>query len=168
MFIIDGHNLIGSGMVAGISLDQEDDELRLVRWLSGKQPQLGQPMVVVFDSGIPGGISQSLSSAGVTVIFAAQYRNRADQVIHRRVKDEMIRDEVTVVTDDAVLREAVAALGASTLRVNEFMARANKRARRKSPAPRKRRQQVEPKLPKDEVEFWLERFEGGAEPRKNT
>ncbi len=158
MYIIDGHNLIGSGSVPGINLQQEDDEYRLTQWLRARQPRLGQPVVVVFDSGIPGGWSRELSGGGVTAIFAAQQRNRADQVIFERIQQELVRVDHTVVTNDTVLREAVGSLGAQTARVDEFMALFKKRTNRKRKV-RVKRQQAEPKLPKTEVEEWLRLFE---------
>jgi predicted RNA-binding protein with PIN domain len=158
MYLIDGHNLIGSGRVPGINLQQEDDEWRLTQWLRARQPRLRQAIVVVFDSGIPGGWSRALSGGGVTVIFASQQRNRADHVIYERVQRELVRTETTVVTNDTVLREAVASLGAKTTKVDEFMALVEKRAKRK-PKARAQRQQAEPKLPKAEVEEWLALFE---------
>lgn len=157
-YFIDGHNLIGSGRVPGINLQQEDDEWRLTQWLRARQPRLRQTVVVVYDSGVPGGWSRALSGGGVTVIFAAQQRNRADQIIFERVKREMVRSEITVVTNDTVLREAVGSLGAKTMKVDEFMALLEKRAQRK-PKARVQRPKVEPKLPKDEVEAWLKLFE---------
>jgi predicted RNA-binding protein with PIN domain len=159
MYLIDGHNLIGSGRVPGINLQQEDDEWRLVQWLRARQPRLRQAIVVVFDSGIPGGWSRALSGGGVTVIFAAQQRNRADQIIFERVKRELVRAEITVVTNDTVLREAVGSLGAKTLDISGFMALLEKRSERR-PKARARRPQAEPKLPKDEVEAWLKLFVG--------
>ena len=158
-YLIDGHNLIGSGRVPGINLQQEDDEYRLTQWLRARQPRLGQPVVVVFDSGTPGGWSRELSGGGVTVIFAAQQRNRADQVIFERVQQEMVRANYSVVTNDTVLREATGSLGAKTMKVDDFMTLVEKRPKRKRTV-RAKRQQTEPKLAKDEVEDWLRLFEG--------
>ena len=159
MYLIDGHNLIGSGRVPGINLQQEDDEYRLAQWLRARQPRLRQAIVVVFDSGIPGGWSRELSGGGVTVVFAAQQRNRADQVIFERVQRELVRTEITVVTNDTVLREAAGSLGAKTMDVSTFMARVSKQSKRK-PKDRAQRPQAEPKLAKAEVEEWLALFEG--------
>ncbi len=158
-YLIDGHNLIGSGRVPGINLQQEDDEYRLVQWLRARQPRLRQAIVVVFDSGIPGGWSRELSGGGVTAIFSSQQRNRADQVIFERVQRELVRTEHTVVTNDTVLREAAGSLGAKTLKVDEFMALVEKRPKRKRKV-RTQRQQTEPKLAKAEVEEWLALFGG--------
>lgn len=162
MYLIDGHNLIGSGRVPGINLQQEDDEWRLTQWLRARQPRLRQAIVVVFDSGIPGGWSRELSGGGVTVVFASQQRNRADQVIFERVKRALVRAEITVVTNDTVLREATGSLGAKTMNISEFMALLEKRSKRK-PKGRTQRPQIEPKLPKAEVEAWLALFGGGEQ-----
>ena len=159
-YIIDGHNLIGSGRVPGINLHQEDDEWRLAQWLRARQPRLRQAIVAVFDSGIPGGWSRVLSGGGVTVIFAAQQRNRADQIIFERVQRELVRAEITVVTNDTVLRKAAGSLGARTMKVDEFMALLEKRSQRR-PKARTQRPQAEPKLPKSEVEEWLKLFGDG-------
>jgi len=161
MYIIDGHNLIGSGLVPGISLEQADDEWRLVQWLRAHQPQLHQPITVVFDGGIPGGVSRALSGGGVRAVFAASYRTKADKVILDKVRDELIKKNVVVVTNDAVLRQAVRGLGARVLSQSEFMALASQRKRQKSPHPRRLR--PEPKLSKQEVETWLQLFQRGEE-----
>jgi len=156
MFIIDGHNLIGSGLVPGIRLDQEDDEWRLVQWLRGRQPRLRQAIVVVFDGGVPGGWSRSLSGGGVQVIFAAAHRSKADNVILNRLRAEMPRSNVTVVTNDAVLRQAVLGLRAQVMRADEFLARINRTPKRRSaPLPSAR---PEPQLSPKELEEWLRLF----------
>ncbi len=156
MFIIDGHNLIGSGLVPGIRLDQEDDEWRLVQWLRGRQPRLRQTIVVVLDGGVPGGWSRDLSGGGVQVIFAAARRSKADNVILNRVRAEMPRPNVTVVTNDAVLRQAVLGLRAQVMRVDEFLARLNRTPKHRSAAVHSQR--PEPQLSPKELEEWLRLF----------
>ncbi len=157
MYLIDGHNLIGAGLLAGIDLTQEDDEQRLVAYLRGRQPVLKQPITVVFDGGLPGGFSASLSGAGVQVVFAAQHRGEeADALILDRVRKAKAPAQVVVVTNDAAVRRESDALGAEVLSAAAFLDRlANPRRR---PAPRPPRAQTEPKLPKKEVEEWLREF----------
>lgn len=166
MYIIDGHNLVGSGLVPGISLDQEDDEWRLVQWLRARQPLLRQPIVVVFDGGIPGGISRGLSGGGVLVIFAASYRTKADKVILDKVREEVIWQNVVVVTNDTVLRQAVRSLKARVLSLNEFMAQLSQRKHRGASHPKRLR--TEPKLSKHEVEEWLRLFGAGRENKDGS
>jgi predicted RNA-binding protein with PIN domain len=163
MYLIDGHNLIGSGLIPGLDLSQADDEQRLAAFLRGQQPLLRQPITVVFDGGLPGGQALELSGSGVTVIFAAQDRTDADSLIRARVRKHKMPSEVIVVSNDGQLCREVQALGAGVLSAAAFLQRlANPRRR---PAPRQARPQTEPKLPKSEVTAWLREF-GVIPPRE--
>ncbi len=154
MYLIDGHNLIGQGIIPGINLAQEDDEARLVLWLRARQSNLRKKMVVVFDGGIPGGTSQSLSGAGVTVLFAAQYRSDADHMILSRVRKAPRAEAIIVVTNDAGLRAQVARLGARLMRGDAFLQRLQRPARGSNSVSPKER----PNLSKQEVEEFLQLF----------
>lgn len=156
MYLIDGHNLIGSGLISGIDLSQEDDEQRLAAYLRGRQPLLRQPITVVFDGGLPGGQSLELSGGGVTVIFAAQDRSDADTLIRARVRKHKTPAQMIVVSNDGQLCREVQALGAEVLSAAAFLQRLTNPRRR--PAPRSPRPQTEPKLAKSEVTAWLREF----------
>jgi len=156
MYLIDGHNLIGSGLIPGIHLAQEDDEARLIAWLRARQPRIRQKIVVVFDGGIPGGLSRSLSGSGVTAIFAAQRRSNADKVILARVREAGPAANVTVVSNDSVLRQAVRSLGAQTMRPAAFVQRLQQPSRRHAAASAS--PELEPKLSKQEVDEFLRLF----------
>jgi len=160
MYLIDGHNLIGQGLIPGISLEQEDDEARLVMWLRARQPNLRQKMTVIFDGGIPGGASLALSGGGVTAIFAARRRSNADKVILARVRDAMPVSNLIVVTNDGVLRQAVRSLGAQVMRADEFVQRLQRPSRRRGPSG-SASPKIEPKLSKQEVDEFMRLF--GAE-----
>ncbi len=121
MFLIDGHNLIGSGALADINLAQPDDEARLVAYLRSRQPALGKPMTVVFDGGIPGGASIELSGGGVHVVFSPQGRGDADSVILSRVRQNKRPQTITVVSNDGGLLHEVEGAGARGLRVAGFL-----------------------------------------------
>jgi predicted RNA-binding protein with PIN domain len=163
MYLIDGHNLIGQRLIPGIHLEQEDDEARLVMWLRARQPNLRRKMVVIFDGGIPGGTSLALSGSGVTAIFAAHRRSNADKIILARVREAMPAANLTVVTNDGVLRQAVGSLGAQVMRGDEFIRRLQQPARGRavgSASPK-----VEPKLSKREVDEWMQMFGAGDDER---
>ena len=49
--IIDGHNLIGAGLLPGIRLGDPDDELQLLEQLRAYRARGGPEMIVFFDSG---------------------------------------------------------------------------------------------------------------------
>lgn len=154
MYLIDGHNLIGQELIPGIALDQEDDEARLVAWLRARQPNLRQKIVIIFDGGIPGGTSLSLSGGGVTAIFAAQQRTNADKVILARVRQARPASTITVVTNDSVLRQAVSSLGAQVMRPHDFVQRLQQIPRRWRKTPDSGGK-LEPKLTENEIKDWL-------------
>jgi len=104
--LIDGHNLIGSGVIPGISLDQEDDEVQLVARLKVWRSRYRGKFTVIFDRGIPGGKDVKLGGAGVEVIFAAS-PTQADDLIRRRVQAKP-KGLILVSNDAALRREAQA------------------------------------------------------------
>ncbi len=159
MYLIDGHNLIGQGLIPGIDLQQEDDEARLVRWLRARQPNLRSKMTVIFDGGIPGGMSLALSGGGVTVIFAAQRRSNADRVILNRVRKAARPQEIIVVTNDADLRAQVQRAGARLMRGDAFIRRLQRPLRQVGPASPKEK----PNLSKQEVDEFLQMFGAGED-----
>lgn len=108
-YLIDGHNLIGQ--LADISLKDPNDEAKLVQKLIGFAARTKKRMVVVFDSGLPGGKSR-LSTRQVEVIFAPA-RVTADKVMMGRIKQATDPGQWIVVSND---REVLAA--ARTRRMN--------------------------------------------------
>ncbi len=101
-YLIDGHNLIGQ--LADISLKDPNDEAKLVQKLIGFAARTQKQMVVVFDSGLPGGKSR-LSTRQVEVIFAPA-RVTADAVMMGRIKQTGDPGQWVVVSND---REVLAA-----------------------------------------------------------
>jgi len=116
--LIDGHNLIGSGMLEGISLADEDDEFRLVKRLRVWRSNYKGDMTVVFDRGIVGGTSRELSGSGVKVIFARDPQE-ADDWIKRRIQAR--QPGLTVVTNDWALRQEASLYNVDTWRPDEFV-----------------------------------------------
>ena len=116
--LIDGHNLIGSGMLEGISLEDEDDERRLVTRLRVWRSNYKGDMTVVFDRGIVGGTSRELSGSGVKVIFARDPQD-ADDLIKRRIQAR--QPGLTVVTNDFALRQEAKLYDVDTWRPDEFV-----------------------------------------------
>jgi predicted RNA-binding protein with PIN domain len=157
MFLVDGHNLIGFGLISGINLHQEDDEARLVAWLRSRQSNLRQKIVVFFDGGVPGGTSLALSGGGVTVIFAAKYRTDADTLILSWLHQHRTTAQIIVVTNDVELRQSVRSLGAQVERPAAFVQRLQQSPRRTIDSSSTK---LEPKLSRSEVEEWLQLFGG--------
>ena len=118
--LIDGHNIIGSGILQDISLEDEDDEQRFVSrlrvWRSGYRGNI----TVVFDRGIVGGSSRELSGAGVDVIFARDPQE-ADDLIRRRIHKRQAG--LVVVTNDWALRKEAELYDVETWQAEEFVQR---------------------------------------------
>ena len=100
--LIDGHNVIGSGVLENISLQDENDEERFVQRLRVWRSNYRGDVTVVFDRGIVGGTSRELSGGGVEVIFARNPQE-ADDWIKRRIQKRL--QGLIVVTNDWALRQ---------------------------------------------------------------
>src|SRR5579871_6533710 len=101
-YLIDGHNLIGQ--LPDISLKDPDDEAKLVQKLIGFAARQQKRIVVVFDSGLPGGKSR-LSTRQVEVIFASAH-STADDVMKERIKRVRDPGQWVVVSNDRVVLDA--------------------------------------------------------------
>jgi predicted RNA-binding protein with PIN domain len=152
--LIDGHNLIGSGALPGISLADEDDELQLIRLLRRYRSRVRTDITVVFDSGIPGGRSRALSGGGVAAVFAFQRRQRADDIIASRVRRSSDPGGLTVVTSDRALAQKALDHHARVVPAEEFASRLL------APLTSSQRLREEPPLPRAEVDEWLAFFDG--------
>lgn len=146
--LIDGHNLIGQLPI--LSLEDPDDEEKLVRLLASYRARTGKAITVVFDPGGAYALPGSRRHGGVEVVFAPHGRS-ADSVIARRVRRSRNPQEWQVVTSDRKLTEAVTRQGARVLRAEDYAAELELPA------------EVEPdrkELPPspDEVESWLALF----------
>ncbi len=155
--VVDGHNLIGSGALPGVSLADENDEAELVRRLRLYKARVKQKIVVVFDRGVPGGESRVLSGAGLSVRFAPT-GSSADDVIVGLVRKSASPKGMTVVTSDRDLASRVRRLGGKVLSASEFAAELRKRPLRSAVPERER-----PSLSRDEIDAWLALFSGPRE-----
>ena len=159
-YLIDGHNLIGQ--LPDISLKDPNDEAKLVQKLIGFAARQQKRIVVVFDSGLPGGKSR-LSTGQVEVIFASSATN-ADNVMKERIKRARDPGQWLVVSNDREVLAAARVRRMKTLTSAEF-------------APQLRSDQAPPKAKRKpdkdegtasdvyvspaEVEDWLKIFKDG-------
>jgi predicted RNA-binding protein with PIN domain len=146
--LIDGHNLIGQLPI--LSLEDPDDEEKLVRLLASYRARTGKAITVVFDPGGAYALPGSRRHGGVEVVFAP-HGGSADSVIARRVRRSRNPQEWQVVTSDRKLTEAVTGQGARVLRAEDYAAELELPA------------EMEPDWrelppPPDEVESWLALF----------
>ena len=125
--LIDGHNIIGSGVLENISLQDENDEELFVSRLRVWRSDYRGNITVIFDRGIVGGASRELSGGGVEVIFARDPQEADDLIkgrIHRRPQG------LVVVTNDWALRQEAKLYNVETWEAEEFVERmASRRGR---------------------------------------
>lgn len=115
--LVDGHNLIGR--LPAISLQDPDDEEKLVRLLRSYRARTGKAITVVFDPGSTFSLSQGRRSGGIEVVFAP-HGSSADRVIVRRVQRSRDPRGWLVVTSDRDLAQEVAQRGARVRGADEF------------------------------------------------
>jgi predicted RNA-binding protein with PIN domain len=147
--LIDGHNLIGR--LPEISLQDPDDEGKLVRLLKSYRARTSRSVTVVFDPGQASALSQSRRQGGIEIVFAPP-GSTADAVIARRVHQSRDPQGFRVVTSDHQLANAVAQRGASVQSAEAFAAEVSTP---QDAAPEWKN------LPpsSEEVEAWLSLFE---------
>jgi predicted RNA-binding protein with PIN domain len=147
--LIDGHNLIGR--IDMLSLQDPDDEARLVRLLVSYGARAGKRVTVVFDPGSSFQIAEKRRLGGVEVVFAS-HGSSADAVILRRVRHSRNPAEWQVVTSDERLANEVRRSGARVSSAEAFAAQM---------------QALQPTLPDrkeippspQEIEDWLHLFQ---------
>lgn len=160
-YLIDGHNLIGQ--LPDLSLTDPNDEAKLVQKLIGFSARASKRVVVVFDSGLPGGKSR-LSTGQVEVIFASA-RSNADNVMKERIKHARDPGQWVVVSNDRAVLDAARVRRMTTLTSADFAQQL-----RTTPAPKTRKRDDTDKgeaanvhLTPDEIEAWLKLFQGKDE-----
>ena len=131
--LIDGHNLIGTGLIPGVQLGDADDEWLLVQRLRSYAAARRQTMTVVFDSGLAPASRWQLSDSKVTVRFAPP-GVEADAVIVQLVHANPQPGKITVVTNDQRLAGQVRSAGGQVRSASQFAAQlAPPRAKTSSP-----------------------------------
>ncbi len=152
-YLIDGHNLIGQ--LPGITLQDPDDELRLVERLRGVMGRKRARCTVVFDAGLPGGPSRELSTPSVQVVFAHS-GTTADRIILERIRNARDATRWIVVTNDQAIASQARRRGMRVMWSGVF-------AREMSaPAPIPDDENPNPHVTPDELDEWLALF--GGEP----
>ena len=149
-YLIDGHNLIGQ--LPDLALSDPDDEAKLVQKLIGLAARQRRRMVVIFDSGLPGGKSR-LSTRQVEVVFASA-RSSADDVMKARIRAARDPGQWVVVSNDRAVIDAARARRMTILTSAEF-------APLLRPAPPPKRDPGEASdvyVSPEEVEAWLKIF----------
>jgi len=159
-YLIDGHNLIGS--LPDLSLDDPDDEAKLVFKLRSFCARTGKRVTVIFDGGLPGGFAPNLSNSKVQVIFALSERSTADQVLQRKMSAIKNVEAYTVVSADQAVLEGGRRHG---LKVMTSAAFAKLLCQKAEPAEdTSDDKEAHVRLSAQEVQTWLQLF---TKPKKS-
>ncbi len=151
-YLIDGHNLIPK--VPGLSLQDPDDEHRLIRLLQSFCQRVQKNVEVYFDNAPPG-MAGSRKFGRVKAVFVAQGRT-ADEAIRARLAHlGGAARNWTVVSSDRQVQAAARARGAAVIASQTFAAQL-------SPPPGEETVPEKPSLSQDELDEWLAIF-GGQE-----
>jgi len=147
--LIDGHNLIGR--LSTLSLQDPNDEEKLVQLLKSYHARTGKPITVVFDPGGASPLSGRRHEGGIEVVYAS-HGSSADSIIARRIRRSGDPHGLMVVTSDQALGRTVTQHGARVRAAEDFASELS--ASRSGPSDWK---DVPP--PPEEIEAWLALFE---------
>lgn len=150
-YLVDGHNVIGTGLLPNISLADEDDEIKLVQLLRRYYARVRTPITVVFDKGLPGGRAKALSGGGVEVIFASAVGQTADAVLISRIRRTRHPASLRVVTSDRRVQAVAQAHGCRVISAQAFAHELT------APLPEVPKDDI--RLTEEEVEEWLRLFQ---------
>jgi hypothetical protein len=148
-YLIDGHNLIGQ--IADLRLDDPHDEAKLVERLKSFMARQRKRCVVVFDGGLPGGLSRDLSTASVQAVFA-HGGTTADAIIMERLRRLPDPGSWIVVSADREITDAAARRRVRVVPPVEFAAAMS------GPALPDDDEDPDPHLSPGEVDDWLRLF----------
>jgi predicted RNA-binding protein with PIN domain len=145
-YLIDGHNLIGA--MPDMSLNDPNDEMKLVNKLRSFAARRNKHIVVVFDKGMVSGRSPA-STHSVEVVFASEHQTTGDELIMRRIKHLRDPSGWTLVTSDGAL------VGfAKGYRLNIVKSAAFAQTLAQIPEPPDLGEWVNPIIPSSEAAYW--------------
>lgn len=161
-YLIDGHNLIAS--LPDIDLSDPDDEAKLVeklrRWTAANSKRR---VTVVFDAGLPGGVSRNLSSGPIKAIFAPAGTTADDLLIQRINNITKVQGYAVVTSDHAVVRVANQRR-MTVIRSQAFAADMQAELAQRRAGGKQRPAAAEANMSPAELEEWLALFGGEPPP----
>lgn len=153
-YLIDGHNLIGQ--LDDIRISDPDDEAKLVMKLRGFCARERTKVLVVFDQGMPGGLSH-LSNSVVEVRFAP-HQSTADDVLIARIRKTPDPTNWTVVSSDHAVLNCAVERKMRAIRSRDFaqlLRPLNTPLADPTPLPRKPGEQIESPDPGEASDVYL-------------
>jgi uncharacterized protein len=165
MLLVDGHNLIGQ--LQDLSLEDPQDEAKLTMAVKRYCMRARMKATIIFDNGMPGGVSKQLSNSDVTVIFAPSGTS-ADSLLMRRAREIGNLKNMIMVTSDRRIARLAFAYGIETMASEEFALMLGFRPieieQEPNTPPEKRKVEIvfdkdpNPKVTMEEIAYWLPIF----------
>lgn len=150
-WIIDGHNLVP--FVPGLSLQDPDDEEKLVQWLGSVFLITRDSADVYFDRA-PAGYAKSKRSGRITAHFIQTGRTADDAILHRLQKEKSAARNLTVISSDRVVQANARSFHARVVTSAEFV-----RTALDILHGSQRRENLPLDLSQDELNEWMRLFE---------
>lgn len=148
-YLIDGHNLIP--LIPNIDLADPYDEVKLIDHLKRLMARKRKRCTVVFDHGLPGGMSRELSTHSVEVVFAHSGTD-ADRIIIERIRKARDPASLIVVSADRRIVDAARRYGARVASPEAFAVDLGARL-----APDE--SDSKPRQSPDELDYWKQVFD---------
>ena len=159
-YLIDGHNLIPK--LAGMSLDQLDDEQELIERLAAFSAQRTRAVEVFFDRAQVNNVNDYQRNR-VHVHFVRRPMTADDAILVRLLGIGKAARNYTVVSSDRTVRERARRLGAGVLSSQSFarqLEEGSRGAKKSKESPPNREDQ-------DDIQEWLDLFNQGDKKGKN-
>lgn len=159
LYLIDGHNLIPH--IAGLSLRQLDDEMRLLDLLQTFSREHRARIEVFFDGAAPGWAG-SKGFGTITAHFVLK-GTTADEAIRRRLNQISPGSGVTVVSSDRQVQAEAKSHRAEVISSREFAGNFPVQ----KPVQQKQKKNVQTTLSEEEIDEWLQLF-GDSDSNNNN
>lgn len=163
-YLIDGHNLVAS--LPDIDLSDPDDEAKLVeklrRWTAASSKRR---VTVIFDAGLPAGLSHGLSGGPIKAVFAPGNATADDLIIQRIRNVTNVQGYAVVTSDHAVIRVAQQRR-MTVIRSQAFAQEMQREIEQRRSGGKKRARTGESNMSPAELEEWLNLF-GGEPPARS-
>ncbi|MEM7034040.1 MAG: NYN domain-containing protein [Chloroflexota bacterium] len=157
--LIDGHNLIAK--LPNIHLDEADDEEKLITLLRRYQARSRFKITVFFDSGHGFHLAKKISRVSITVHYA-RHGSSADNLIISHLRKARNPRQIRVITSDMAIQRVAYQVQAEIISATDFVPNLIP-----TPTPIPIRNddpstQEDITLSEDEVDAWLDLFEGNT------
>ncbi len=148
LVLVDGHNLIGK--LPDISLEDADDEARLITKLRRYRARTGRNIIVFFDSGGSYKAPRKQSKGGISVHYAPRNKT-ADHLIINYLQKTRDPRHILLVSSDRAIQQVARQVSARIISSTDF-------SRELEPRPSLQEDETDVQLSAEEIEAWLSLF----------